>query len=234
MKNYLIKISFILALFIPLQPILFPADLFSADFFSAQADDFFEGILTFRMGTHGKQTDMKYFMKGSKMRMQVEIAPGMESSGIADYEKKKIYMLLGHGMYTEMEIDDKVLGGSADKALEKSTLVDTGETADILGYKCTKLINQKEKEITEIWIAKGFGKFYQPEMGQQNSTFMALQKKFDEEKAFPFRIVTYSPDKKELFRMEVINVEKKNLEDSLFQIPPGSKKIPMAGAFKNK
>lgn len=201
----------------------------------AASEEFFEGVLSFKMGTQGKQTEMKYFMKGSKMRMQIDIAPGMSSAGIADYEKKKIYMLMGqNSMYTEMDIDEKVLAESAGKTFDKSEVIETGETQEILGYTCAKIVSKKGDETTEIWIAKGFGKFYQPEMGEKNPTFLALKKKFEEEKAFPFRIITLSPDNKELFKMEVVNVDKKSLDDSLFQIPAGYKKVSMPGAIRGK
>ncbi len=192
----------------------------------AFAEEFFEGILTFKMGANkGKSTDMKYFMKGSKMRMQIDLAPGMTSAGIADYDKKKIYMLMPQGnFYTEMDIDEKTVDYDKDD-LVKSKITETDEVEDILGYKCNKLVSEKEGDITEIWIAKNFGKFYQPEFGKQNPTLVALQEKFESDKAFPFRIISYAPDKRELFRMEVSNVEKKDLDDSLFEVPAGYQKI---------
>ena len=162
---------------------------------------------------------MKYFMKGTKMRMQVDLAPGMSSAGIADYAKKKIYMLMPHSKsYTEVDIDENAVP-TTPEADAPATLKETDVTENILGYTCSKIISEKENDLTEIWIAKGFGKFYQPELKNQNPTLLALKEKFETENAFPFRIVSFTPDRRELFRMEVTNVEKKDLDDALFQVP---------------
>lgn len=192
------------------------------------AAELFEGIVTFKMGALGKETEMKYFMRDSKMRMEIEMAPGMKSIGIADYENQKMYMLVPQArMYSEIPIDNEAIKSEAAKDMKSAEIIETGETEEILGYTAEKLVSKKGDEKTEIWIAKNFGDFHQADLSRDNPTLLALQKKFQAEKAFPFKIISYSADGKEMFRMQVTNVEKKPLAKELFTVPSDFKKLDL-------
>ena len=183
-------------------------------------DGYFEGMLSFRMNVAETQTDMTYYTQGSKMRMEVDLAPGVKSIALADYEKNKIYMLMPErSAYAEIDIKPEDLEAAAGKNLKSASIIETDEKEEILGYECHKLISKKEGEITEIWVAKNFGKFYNTDFNRHNPTLMALQRRFEAEGAFPLRIISYSPDNQELFRMQVTNIDKKDLDDKLFTVP---------------
>lgn len=124
-----------------------------------------EGVLTYDMSFSTNNPDMApaiSMMQGSKMIMSFmpgktrsEVTMGMMSTvvTIADEKSKKAIMLMNvmgskYAMNTELDKDN----GADKSGYETET---TGETKDIMGYTCTKVIMTDEQgsPIT-MWVTK--------------------------------------------------------------------------------
>lgn len=194
-----------------------------------KAEDLFEGAITFQMTQGNKKFNMKYMSQGLRMRTEVATGPAGMSIALADYSKNKIYILMPQlQSYMESEFDPKNLGAKVGDATKDTTIEPTSEEEDILGYKCKKWITHQNGKTSDIWIAKGIGKFFEPMTGSANSSGVdAWKEVLSKEGGFPFRVIQKSPDGKEFYRLEVTKVEKMALDSKLFEVPAGYKKFDM-------
>jgi len=192
------------------------------------AEEEFEGTVIFQMTQGGRKTDMKYMAQGSKMRTEIAAGPTGGTVGIADYSKNKIYVLMPQlQSYMEMEFDAEKLGRKATENMKNASIQETDETQNILGYECKKWISTQNGQTTDIWVAKGLGKFFEPKGSFGQAGGEDWHKKLMEEGGFPFRVIQKDASGKEVYRLEVSKVEKTKLDAGLFAIPPGYRKFDM-------
>ena len=115
----------------------------------------FEGKVKFQVTDEsGKSTMLDYFVKDKKFRME-----GPESQGafIFDAASNKMMILMdAQKMYMEIPFDlNKEMSKSKEEA--KGDFKATGETKDILGYKCEKFIYTDKDTKNEMWLTKELG-----------------------------------------------------------------------------
>jgi len=202
----------------------------------AQKD--FEGIITFNIESqsNGPQK-MKYYVKGNKVRMEMDMpgmAAGMSPTMIFDNGTNKMYTLISQmKSYMEIPINmDEKNDNQNDKMDDNDRPVKTGKTDKIAGVECEQWIIKNPEGETELWNAKGFGNF----LFVQNNAFMKRNsnrpqwvKDIMEEGFFPFRIISKDPNGNVEMKMEVTDVQRKNLSSSMFEIPSGYKKMNIPG-----
>lgn len=194
----------------------------------------FEGKVTFKMMSgRGESHELTYNLKGSKMRVEF---PGQTAmgGGIMDLAKKEMIMLMPQQkMYMVMPIPDAATEGPADDVkLEK-----TSETEKILGHTATKYLSTSEGTTTELWLAEGLGgymTFNANAMGgrKRGSADQAWARALAGKELFPLRVVGRDKRGKESFRMEVTDISKESLPDSLFTPPSDYKQFSMGGMLK--
>jgi hypothetical protein len=213
---------------------LAPAAVFAAGF---------EGKVNFKIsGGDGKSQEMRYNIKGDKMRVEM---PGMKGMGgmIVDLGKKETTMIMDdQKMYMTMAMPDVAASGGDGKEQDVK-LEKTGETEKILGYTATKYISTHEGTKTELWLAEGLGTFLSMSgsnpmgggMGGRKaagSATQAWERLLAGKELFPLRVVGRDKSGKESFRMETTAIEKQSLPETLFAPPAGYQKFDMGGMMK--
>ncbi|MES2694930.1 MAG: DUF4412 domain-containing protein [Verrucomicrobiota bacterium] len=210
--------------------LLLPAALFAAPF---------EGKVSLKMSSDGKAHDIRYNIKGDKLRIDMPAASGGKSMGgmIVDLGKKETTMLMDEQkMYMTMAMPDntapKASGKNEDVKLEK-----TSQTEKILGYLATKYLATSKDSTTEMWLAEGIGMFTSlsgsnPMGGRKAAAPQGWESSLAGKELFPLRVVTKNKGGKETFRMEATAVDKQSLPDTLFAPPADYQKLDMSGMMK--
>lgn len=213
----------------------------------------FEGLITSKMNTGGQPMEIKYAIKGSRTRIETQLAAGGSQMGavLMDFASGTQTMLIPQmKTYTTMNWNEEGgLKGMAEKMAEKAGSGDsfkatpTGKTETIAGHTCTHWI-LGEKQDTDACLAQGLGYFGGGSdsggLFDQLRSFAlgdkakaALQSnpeflKFVEGGVFPLKLATIENGQSRTI-MEVTSVERKPLDDSLFAIPADYKKMEIPG-----
>ena len=176
---------------------------------SCLAQSQFEGKVVMNVKAGDKDTDMNMFVKGNKTLIQVNNE--QKANLIMDLKAKTMTILMPEQkMYMEIDmntmkgISDKIKKNDESESNEKTNgkFDKTGETKKINGYECEKWVYTDDNgDKTEAWMTKELGNF----MGFSN----------------------HYVDGKVESSMEVKSVEKKSLDESMFEVPAGFNKLSM-------
>ncbi|HRE82244.1 MAG TPA: DUF4412 domain-containing protein [Opitutaceae bacterium] len=200
--------------------------------------DTFEGkikmTITTQKGKKSETMPMSYAIKDSKMRIDMENPEkgGGTLSTIVDMKAQEATVLMPEQkMYMTHSFKDSDLTQKAAEAAELTSVEKTNETTTIAGYKATKyLIKTKDqKEPVEVWATEGLGHYvsanaFGPGAGKNKSS--GWEKALYEKGFFPLRTVV-TEKRGTTTTMEVVNVEKTSLPDSLFKAPADYQKFAM-------
>ncbi len=185
----------------------------------------FEGVMTFRVSGKTPQ-QFTYATKGDKIRMEVEASPGMTMAMLVDTRSRTMTMIRDEAkMYFEMSLDQMSIPPSVTQT--EVNVTKTGKKETILGYECEQMMIKQEDRSAELWVTKGLGKFVQVNMNPraQSPMLKKLEKELIDEGYFPLRLITTGTEGRTV--MEVIKIEKKQLNDGIFTIPAGYQKMQM-------
>ncbi len=178
----------------------------------------FEGVVEFSVTTPEGPKPMTYMVKGDNARVEMEGEPGMKAAVLINVKDKKTVMLMEHmKMYMDVPMPK-----AEDMSESKPEITKTDKTKNILGYKCQQYIIKDGDMMSEIWITRDLGTFAMFRMGPpgKGQREEAWQKVIGSEGGFPLSVITKSGEEKES-EMVATKVEKKSLDDALFQIPEG-------------
>jgi hypothetical protein len=216
---------------------------------SSGGGEAFEGLITSKMTTGSQQMEIKYAVKGSRTRIETQLAAGGTAMGIVlmDFASGSQTMLIPQmKSYTTMNWNEE---GGVKNMVEKMTdntsfkATPTGKTETVAGFNCTHWI-LGDKQDTDACLAKGLGYFGGG--GDSGSVFdklrnialgdktkAALQSnpeflKFVEGGVFPLKLSIIENGQSRTL-MEVTKVERKPVDDSLFAIPADFKKMEIPG-----
>ena len=216
----------------------------------------FEGIITMMMNTEDqKGMEMVYSLKGTRTRIETKL-PGMpEGQGVMlwDLEGGKMITLIpARKMFMTMDLKGTVENmkdvdrGQDDASFPK--LTPTGKQETIAGYTCEHWLMGDKQDI-DMCVAKGLGYFGMGgQAGGDAGSFKNLifnpkllaeaaahpeWVRFLKGGAFPLKI-TMTEEGKVNMTMEVTKVERKSLDDSLFNIPQGYKEFNMQDMMRGK
>ncbi len=214
----------------------------------------FEGLITSKMNTGGQPMEIKYAIKGSRTRIETQLAAGGTQMGamLMDFASGTQTMLIPQmKTYTTMNWNEE---GGIKKIVEKAgtdnsfKATPTGKTETIAGHTCTHWI-LGEKQDTDACLAQGLGYFGGGSdsgglfdqlrsfaLGdkakvqlQSNPEFL----KFVEGGVFPLKLSSIENGQTRTI-MEVASIERKPLDDSLFAIPADYKKMEIPGMPSTK
>jgi len=178
----------------------------------------FEGEITMNATDPGKpMKTITYEVKGNKMRFETPDSAGPMSGGyvLFDTTGKKI-TAVNDTKKTAMVMDMGALQGmapGAPPAGPKPTVEKTGKMDSVAGYSCEQWkISDPNGEHSDVCVAKGISF---PAMGRHAGWMSSL------EDGFPLRAVSFDTAGKEKSRMEVTKIDKKSLDDKMFQVPAG-------------
>lgn len=166
----------------------------------------FEGYIAQRlMGEKGESQTMETWVKGAKMRVDMQ-AGGRTMSSIVDRSTGKMLILIPTAkMYMEQQMPD--VEGEAE-----GTVTRTGRRDEVAGHRC-EIIQVKDAKgrVSEVCGATGMGNATM-RPGQKTPGWMRGMKGF-----FPLRV---SDDKGNVV-LEVTRVEAKEVDDAMFAPPAG-------------
>jgi len=187
----------------------------------------FEGKVTFNVFDDDKAHLMEYLIKGNKFRFDSN-EEGRQGAMIMDIATKQIMIIMPEQkMYMVMQTPDTKTETGYTEDKEKDTKFEkTGETKEILGLTAEKWVYKSEDHQGEAWMAKGMGSFklFDNPMNKQRPKW---QKEIVEEGYFP--LLVYDNGKKVY---EVTSIEKKSLDESLFEVPAGFQKMEIPNMQK--
>jgi hypothetical protein len=189
----------------------------------------FEGEITMMVTDPVKPPpkSITYDVKGTKLRFEAPDSGGPMSGGyvIFDTTAKKM-TAVNDAKKTAMVMDVGAFQGLAPGAAAgpKPTVDKTGKSDVVAGYACDVWkVSDPNGEHADVCVAKGITF---PAMGRHASWMSSL------EDTFPLRAISYDSAGKEKSRMEVTKVDKKALDDAMFQVPPGYTTQDMAEMMK--
>ncbi|MGH9754176.1 MAG: DUF4412 domain-containing protein [Blastocatellia bacterium] len=223
----------------------------SASSSSSSGGGDFEGEITAKMFTDAQPMEIRYATKGSRMRAQMQLStsgPQMDAI-LMDFSSGTQTMLFSQNKtYVTMNLSE--MAGEMTKEAGKDSSGDfpkvtpTGKTETIAGLTCQHwLIGDKQD--TDVCMAKGLGYFAGGGGGgggilDQLKNLALREKikaqldanpefaKFVEGGAFPLKVAHIENGQSKTI-LEVTSVERKSLDDSLFTVPAGYKKMEFPG-----
>ena len=167
----------------------------------------FEGYIAQRLsGEKGESQTMETWVKGSRMRVDMQ-AGGRTMSSIVDRSTGKMLILIPKAkLYMEQQMPD--VEGEAE-----GTVTRTGRRYEVAGHRC-EIIQVKDAKgrVSEVCGATGMGNAMMTRPGQKTPAWMRGMKGF-----FPLRV---SDDKGNVV-LEVTKVEAKEVDDTMFAPPAG-------------
>lgn len=212
--------------------------LAAAVFIPAAVAANFEGKVTFKITpARGKAQEMRYAMKGDKIRMEF---PDQKEMGgmILDTVKQEMMMIMdSQRMYMVMPVPQQA--GDAAQSGPQAKLEKTGKTERILGYTAEQYISTQDGNKTELWLAEGLGTFAlgNPNAGGGRGGGPAgmpqgWERALAGKPLFPLRVIGFDKGSKESFRMEVTSIDKQALPDGMFTPPAEYQRMDMGAMMQ--
>ena len=190
---------------------------------TAIAQSKFEGVITARLaGT----TDVTYSLKGDQFRMDMS-GRGMAIYMLHDGSAKSTFMVMPT---QKMYMDPTAMAGmtgQAAAAADKKTFdfKMTGRKETIAGYECEHMLVTGDDGQYDICGAKGLGTFAtmnNPMAGRGGGPSDSWQRGMSKD-FFPLKVQKVGGD----VVLEVVKVEKKSLDSSLFTVPSDFTKMDL-------
>ena len=198
----------------------------------------FEGAITMHMTSAHRATadDITFLTKGDKLRFDAPAGHhGEQTHVILENGTKQMFVILdAQKTYMEMDLAKTIAGatqvpGHAPTAPgAPPTITKTGKHEKIAGYDCEDWdIKDANGKQAQACIAEGvpFIDLASAGPGAFAGSPSTWLDQLHGKKLFPLRAIDFDAAGKESSRMEVTKIEKKKLDDSLFALPAGYKKI---------
>lgn len=183
---------------------------------TAAAQEVFEGRVKMRMAGEGEQQTLDYYVKGERMRVEMNGPQAQGGVMILHMKEKKMLILMpDQKMYMTMPLPDIKQDASENKKPEP-----TGKTKTILGYEAEQYLIDEGGSEFEVWATDELGAFaglHLPGDDPQGGPSPA-ESALSGQKFFPLLIIERRGGR-EATRVEVTEVERKKLEDELFEPP---------------
>jgi uncharacterized protein DUF4412 len=194
----------------------------------------FQGVLTMRVRDMPAGSEVRAFIRGGKMRMEIQAAAGAPMVMIADPAAGEEYVLLpGQQVYMAMKLTDlqKLADtvGRGSRSPTGSTMIASGKKAAVAGYSCEIYRYRDARSALDLCLAKGLGT-----LGAAAGLFGGISgrpgtpsdeppwaRELSRQGAFALRIA----DSTGATVWEVTRIERKALEAGLFAPPHGYRRM---------
>lgn len=181
----------------------------------APAKEPFEGRVKMNVSQGQAKQTIDYFVKGERMRIETEAGPAGGQVMIVNMQKREVLMIMpAQRMYMAMPVPNLDAGSDGSGRPEPQE-----ETKEILGYEARKYIFREGSSEYEIWATEELGKLGGLRLptdrpGAGGSADSALARA----DFFPLRITERRGDEIAT-QVEVLEVDKKKLEETMFEPP---------------
>lgn len=188
---------------------------------SVFAQETFEGKIKIEVEADGEEQVIDYSVKDLRFRMEV---PESDGAMVYDSHANKMYIIMDE----QKAYMENFMLPEMDKSSGSYTR--TGETKDLLGYKCEKFIFQQDDRKGEAWMTKEMGGFILfGDLNQQKFNIPSWKTEILDAGYFPLQVIEYDSEGEVMNTFNVIEVVPQELDADLF-IPPSSyKKFEMPG-----
>jgi hypothetical protein len=189
----------------------------------------FEGEITMRTTTtSGPPHDLVLKAKGERLRFDMKGATGEDTHGIFDPAANKITVFVdSQKSYTDVDFSS---GAAATPNIDprSASAKKTGKTETMAGLRCDDyVVGDETGKRTEVCLAPGLVYFDIGSLRPGGATPSVAAAEFRVKKLFPLKSVEIDVSGKETSRAEVTKIEKKSLDDALFAIPAGYKRVDL-------
>jgi outer membrane lipoprotein-sorting protein len=191
------------------------------------AQNTFEGKVKFKVSgdDSDKASVIDYFIKDDKIRMEVKDAMG----AVIIFDKSTVKMLMeSQGMYMEYPRDMMMgqMEHDNEKHNDEFAPTMTNNTKEILGYECKQWIMESDDGTIEMWVTDELGSFVPMQSPMGGGEVPDWQKQMADGNFFPMLVIV-NDDGDKISAFEVVEVNKQDLNDNLFSVPKGLKKMDM-------
>lgn len=186
----------------------------------------FEGEITLHTTRGSESQDMVVKTKSDKLRFETN-ANGKTGAAIFDPAQNKVVMVMDdQKAYMEMDFNAPT-APQANVDAKAATAEKTGKKETVAGIDCEDwTVKDPSGKHTDVCLADGLA-FFDLDGVKGGGSSSSFSKQLREKKQFPLKSVDYDASGKEVSRTEAIKIEKKKLDDSLFQVPSGYQKLTL-------
>ncbi|TAE30544.1 MAG: DUF4412 domain-containing protein [Candidatus Kapaibacterium sp.] len=185
----------------------------------------FEGIVVFKKKgeTAGviDSVSMRLYIKGDKF-MAEDVNDANQPRIIVDTKKKSIFMITDRTReYMQMPTPP------APPTVPARPPQKTGKTDQMAGHVCEQWLEKTGDTDMELWTSNDLGKLSLPSgtMGVNLISSQNMATFLKNSNMFPLLFVERNKNGREITRLEVVSVEKKNLNEAVFDPPQGYSKM---------
>lgn len=205
--------------------ILFLLTIPLQNFIFAQSS--FEGKIKLLVSEEGNKNTIEYMVKDDKIRLEIADADEVGSMIFDAKTKSMMIMMPEQKMYMEMVFDLTGADSYFEDDSHSGKITRTGEKKIIKGYECEKWIAEDEGYRTESWLTDKLGgfMFFGNPMEAAGSDWKS---KLSTPNLFPLLVNVYESGKL-INTIEVIDINKQKLDNSLFSAPSGYQKLDIPG-----
>lgn len=187
----------------------------------------FEGLIQLQVQDWQSVEMVNYYIKGDRARMESSPNTSAEPYYILDYLSKKMFVVMTNkDSYLELSME-KPPEPQASADSKPESMIKTDETETVLGFPCEQWILKENDVTTTMWATKAFN---------ANVTLLGLQKqdtpvsfRWDEELKsrglFPLKLAQQDINGTDMYKFEVLKIQRKTVNELLFRIPEGYEKI---------
>ncbi|MCS6808073.1 MAG: DUF4412 domain-containing protein [Bacteroidota bacterium] len=185
----------------------------------------FEGVVVFKKKgeTHGvvDSVTMRLYIKGDKF-MAEDVNDVNQPRIIVDTKKKAIFMVTDRSReYIQMPMP------SPPPTTPAKPPIKFPDQQTIAGYTCDHWIDKSSELESELWTSAELGKLSLPsgQMGVNLISSNNMATFLKNSGLFPLLFIEKNKAGREITRLEVISVDRKNLSDAVFEPPQGYTKM---------
>lgn len=187
----------------------------------------FEGLMQLQVQDWQSVEIMQYYAKGEKVRIESSLTTSDASYFIIDNVAKKMFVVMpNRDSYMESSLEKPAREKpSANSNAEPMTKTDESET--ILGYPCEHWTLKEGEITTDIWATKALGTASFADLTPSSDTQASFRWE-DELKArglFPLRLTQQDSNGTDVYKLIILKIQRKPVNEALFRIPEGYEKI---------
>jgi hypothetical protein len=190
----------------------------------------FEGVVVFKKGASASKINstVTLYIKGDRF-MADEQGDKIQQKIIVDAPKKMIYLVMDK---EKMVMDMQMEKMAAPKGPEARLPNKTTKTQKLAGYDCEQWIDKNSNGEVELWTSIAIGKLFIPEgqMGDGLIPSVNMRKLLKQGQHFPMLMMERDKTGKEITRLEVTSVEKKAVDEAVFNLPKDYQRMSMPGS----
>jgi hypothetical protein len=183
----------------------------------------FEGVVTMVIRNNGMANEAQYSVKDGQVRMDVQTGGMQVYMLMAPADGKVVIVMPMQRMYMDQSVDAMMAAaGNKAKDTKKPDLKKTGKKETIAGLECEHVtVTDDNGQAADACVTKDLGNFVLPSgpagRGGQPGWQNALGEGY-----FPLKVSINNE-----VAFEVVRVEKKSLDNSIFLLPDGFQKMQM-------